>query len=172
MDKKLFGKRIELEKIDYMTRGSAYVLYEKDGEIWIGYSDEFNGDMYPGGKYEDMVTALGSVKTYEDYGLAMHKFNKENHNYSDYNIYHKPLSEYLNLPSVSDEIDLNREYYTYWFSDYLFFLNLTDKLFTFQTKKNSSIVVSTGVIATFNFGKAEGVYISDGVKFLELYKED
>ena len=170
MDKKLFGN-INIHRRN-MTRGSAYVLYEKDGEIWIGYSDEFNGDMYPGGKYEDMIIALGSVKTYEDYGLAMHKFNKENHNYSNYTIYHKPLSEYLNLPSVSDEIDLNREYYTYWFSDYLFFLNLTGKLFTFQTAKKTSIVVNTGVIATFNFGKGEGVYNSDGVKNLKQYKED
>jgi hypothetical protein len=170
MDKKLFGN-INIHRGN-MTRGSAYVLYEKDGEIWIGYSDEFNGDMYPGGKYEDMVTALGSVKTYEDYGLAMHKFNKENHEYDNYSIYHKPLSEYLNLPSVSDEIDLNREYYTYWFSDYLFFLNLTGKLFTFQTAKKTSIVVNTGVIATFNFGKGEGVYNSDGVKNLKQYKED
>ena len=170
MDKKLFGKRI-ISK-DNMTRGSAYVLYEKDGEIWIGYSDEFNGDMYPGGKYEDMIIALGSVKTYEDYGLAMHKFNKENHNYSDYTIYHKPLSEYLDLPSVSDEINLNREYYTYWFSDYIFFLNLTDKIFSFKTKVKKTIAIDRGAIATFNFGKGENVYIANQVKNLKQYKED
>lgn len=145
-----------------MTRGTPYILYKKDNAIWIGYSDEFNGDMYPGGAYNSMVDALKEVTTYEDFGLCIHKFNKENHNYDDLKIHHKPLKEYIN--SDDETINFSNDYYTYWFSDYLFFLNLTGSNYTFIMKDEQSMVISNDMIFTVNFGKSEGVYVTNGSK--------
>ena len=151
------------------TRGRAHIIYKRDGELWIGYHNEFNGDMYPGGHYEDMLLALGTVKTYEDFGIAMHKFNKEHHNYDDFEIYHQPLNEYLELVVENNIIDLDRGYYRYWFSDYIFFLNLTGEIFTFNNKDSKNICVATDVIAAFNFAKPVGVYNRENVSE-SLYK--
>lgn len=154
-----------------MTRGGAYIIYKKDGELWIGYHNEFNGDMYPGGHYEDMVLALGTVKTYEDFSLAMHKFNKEHHNYDDFQTYHEPLNEYLNLVVEDNTIDLEREYYSYWFSDYIFFLNLTGETFRFKNMLGDKKVgITTDGIAVFNYGNLQAVFNRENVSE-SLYKE-
>lgn len=147
-----------------MTRGTPYILYKKDGEIWIGYSDEFNGDMYPGGAYESMVDALKEVTTYEDFGLCIHKFNKENHDYSDLGIHHKPLKEYIN--SDDETINFSNDYYEYWFSDYLFFLNLTGDNFTFIMKDEKPMVINNDMIFTVNFGESEGVYVASASRYI------
>jgi hypothetical protein len=141
-----------------MTRGTPYILYKKDNAIWIGYSDQFNGDMYPGGAYESMVDTLKEVTTYEDFGLCIHKFNKDNHNYSNLGIYHKPLKEYLN--SDNETIDFNDDYYKHWFSDYLFFLNLTGSDYRFIMIKELPTVISNDMIITVNFGESEAVYVT------------
>lgn len=147
-----------------MTRGSAYVLYKKDGEIWIGSHDEFNGDMYPGGRYEKMIEILKKVHTYEDFGLAMHTFNRENHNYNDFQIYQTRLEDYLG--KKVELIDFNDDYYGHWNSDYLFFINLLDKQFSFinrPKKPIKKIHIPFDAIMTFNFGNCEAVYYKEEV---------
>ena len=141
-----------------MTRGSAYILYKKDNKIWIGYSGEFNGNMYPGGNYEDMVNALFDIKTYEDYGLIMHKFNKEHHNYSVFDIYHSTLNTYLNK-ETKNKINFDVEYYKHWFSDYIFFINLTGSNFYFADTEKQLVPSSNGTVTVFNYGKLESVYV-------------
>lgn len=169
---KLFGN-IHIHKGN-MTRGSANIIYERDGELWIGFHDEFNGDMYPGGHYEDMILALSKIKTYEDFGLVMHRFNKEHHAYDDFSIYHKPLNEYLELVVKDNTIDLGREYYTYWFSDYVFFLNLTGRDFNFKTKRvkigPEYIRICKDTIVAFNYGVPVGVYDRDNINAVLQYK--
>jgi len=141
-----------------MTRGTPYILYKKDNDIWIGYSDEFNGNMYPGGAYESMVDALKEVTTYEDFGLCIHKFNKDNHNYSNLGIYHTSLKEYLN--SDDETIDFSNDYYIHWFSDFLFFLNFTGDNYTFIMEDRTPMEISNAMIFTVNFGKSEAVYVT------------
>lgn len=150
-------------KVKIMTRGTAYVLYEKDGQIWMGATDEFNGDMYPGSKHDDMVKALCKVFTYEDFGLVMHKFNKENHNYDDFQIYHHTLEAKLGPVNY---IDFDKDYYSEWFSDYIFVLNLTGKDFLFKEKDRvveKNILIPHDCIAVFNFGKLNGIYYRDSI---------
>lgn len=152
------------EKPVSMTRGSAYVLYKKDGEIWIGSHDEFNGDMYPGGRYEAMIEILKKVHTYEDFGLAMHAFNRENHNYNDFQTYQTRLEDYLG--KKVELIDFSDDYYGHWNSDYLFFINLLDEQFSFINRPNNHIKkvhIPVDAIMTFNFGNCEAVYYKEEI---------
>ena len=146
-----------------MTRGTPYILYKKDDAIWIGYSDEFNGNMYPGGAYESMVDTLKEVTTYEEFGLCIHKFNKDNHDYDDLKIYHRSLKEYLD--SDNETIDFANNYYKYWFSDYLFFLNLTGNNYTFIMEDRKDITIGNATIFTVNFGRSEGVYLTRCISY-------
>ena len=141
-----------------MTRGTPYILYKRDNAIWIGYSDEFNGDMYPGGLYNIMIDHLKEVTTYEDFGLCIHKFNVLNHNYDNLKIYHKPLKEYLN--SDDETVDFSNDYHKLWFSDFLFFLNFTGDDYTFIMNDGMPIEISNDMIFTVNFGRSEGIYIA------------
>jgi len=158
MDKKLFGN-INIHQ-GTMTRGSAYVLYEKNGELWIGLHDEFNGGMYPGCHYADMVEELIKLETYEDFSLTMYKFNKEHHNYSDFKTYHMSLKEYLGYSIEDNTIDFNKGMYDHWSSDYTFFVNMTKKRLTFKIKSKvqKKLKVPEMSIVTFNFGTLQGIY--------------
>jgi len=160
-----------LNKPPNMTRGSAYVLYEKDGETWIGYADEFNGNMYPGGYYEDMINTLIHVKTYEDFGLAMYEFNKEHFGYDHFKTFHCTLKDYIQSDN-NKQIDFNIDYYKYWFSDYLFFINFTGKMFSFvvRTKEEKKVTCPSDTVMAFNFGDLTGVYVTgiptDGIRYI------
>jgi len=154
----LFGN-INIHKGN-MTRGSAYVLYENNGELWIGLHDEFKGGMYPGCHYDDMIQELIKLKTYEDFSLAMYKFNKEHHNYSDFKTYHMSLKEYLGHSVENNTIDFSEDIYSHWSGDYNFFVNMTKKKFIFKTKAEvqKKVTIPSMSIITFNFGTLQGVY--------------
>ena len=119
-----------------MTRGSAYCFYTKDNEIWIVCSDEWNGGMSHKDLGGELFLKMQKVRTHEDFTFMLYEFNKENHNYTDFKIHAMPLNRYLERdePIISDplggnspvEIDLDVDYYRYWFSDYNYFVNLSN----------------------------------------------
>lgn len=146
---------------DFMTRGTPYILYKKDNVLWIGYSDEFNGDMYLSGYGNSLSKRLSKVSTYEDFGFAVHEFNKTAHNYTDLEIYHKPLEEKIHHNNKF--IDFNVMYFELWFSDFLFFLNLTGERFKFIDKDGKEIYSDHNDVLVFNFGKFDAVIIRDNL---------
>lgn len=138
-----------------MTRGTPYVIYKKDGELWLGSSEEFNGDMYPGGHYEKLRDHLKTVNTYEDFGISIHRFNNEAHKYSDLQIYQEKLSD--KTGNNDPVIDFRVEYYNKWFSDYIFIINLSEENFTIFDTKDKKITLPHYVGVILHFGEMEEI---------------
>ena len=146
-----------------MTRGTAYIILP-DGTIKT--SCEFNGDMYgspqdgkelqENGHYSEMVTRLKKVHDGERFEREIRAFDRDNHNYqaetNDYfRFYIWKLEEEMNKGGV---IDVGVDYYGRFFSDYLFWKNVSGKTITFRDKETrKKIPVPHGKIATFYFGK-------------------
>lgn len=97
-----------------MTRGQI-VCITNDG---VKTSTEFNGDMYLSYHGENIIKELKKNMTYDDYVKFVEKFNKENFEYEEQLIYDVD-KEYL---------DMNKEeYFSAWFSDYLYIKNISDE---------------------------------------------
>lgn len=169
-----------LFKYNYdMTRGSAYAFFMQDGKVMLRFTDEWNGDMYPEGNYEELVMRMLAAETEEDFGGAMYAFNQNNHNYSEFELHVMGLTEYCqNVPNalkraeyarggmktgeVTQEgktipsINLSEGYFDLWFSDYIFFKNYTNIPIHFSTKDEKgdlkTIYLFPGEVMTSNFG--------------------
>ena len=104
-----------------MTRGTI-ILFTNRQTI---ETTEFNGDMYlkPHSNGQIMVGLLKEVKTEKDFKKAITKFNKDNFGY---------FEELFYPHEKKTEIVFTRGTYSNrWFSDYLYFLNLSDKVISF-----------------------------------------
>lgn len=126
-----------------MTRGT-FVYVEND----LCYqSTEFNGDMYLDGYGQDAVLALSQVKNDDDFIKAVVEFNKDHHNYpvDEVERYFETDVKYLHNLKQAD-------YFSVWFSDYLYLINL-GKAFTLTDVENHSIKIKENQIFILNFGK-------------------
>jgi len=131
-----------------MTRGTPYLIL-KNKTIC---SDEFNGDMYGSpkdskssqekGYYPEMMNKLSKVKDEKSFKTKIKEFNKENHNY-------QPFSFYADKKKC---LDMSKDYYKNFFSDYLFFKNCSDKVEILIDIDSDPIEIGKGQIATFKFG--------------------
>ncbi len=132
-----------------MTRGTPYLIL-KDRII---LSDEFNGDMYgspkdsemqqKNGYYSEMASRLKKVKSEVEFRIEMREFNKDHYNYD-------PFGFYIH---GREDIDLSDDYYGDFFSDYLFFKNLSGRPVKIIDGNKHSIELKHGSIATFYFGE-------------------
>lgn len=119
----------------------------------IIFSDEFNGDMYgsprdsemqqKNGYYSEIVSRLKKVKSEKEFRKEMRTFNKDYHN-------HYPFGFYTH---DRGDIDLSDDYYGNFFSDYLFFRNLSGRPVKIMGGNKRSIELKHGSIATFYFGE-------------------
>lgn len=140
-----------------MTRGK-FILVTKDelGDLVIRTSTEFNGDMYPGGHYEDAVELLRKVVNPADFPTACYEFNKTHHNYQDEVIVteeYKTLERENGRPlEIEGKIDFRKYYYENWFSDYLFLLNLTGGELEIIDSEGNVYMQPDKTLSTLNFG--------------------
>lgn len=145
-----------------MTRGTPYLITSYESWSELINCSEFNGDMYPTGHYEEMVSKLERVEYTPDFYLAMLAFDRWNFNYqnekSDYFTFHRKVEKHDKAQLV---IDFNDDYFEKWFSDYIF-IKVKGKDVKFIDRDKKTIVGTNGQVLVFNFG----YYMSD-----EKYKE-
>ena len=99
-----------------MTRFQIAVI--KDGVIYT--STEFNGDGYWEGHGETVYAALQNITTVEEWKEYVTKFNSETFNY-DEELHYEIDDEY------DDYLDMNKDYFKKWFSDYIYILRILVK---------------------------------------------
>ena len=114
-----------------MTRGQIAIIKKSYGKNTILTSIEFNGDMYmPTNKWaghgQQVINALRKVNDTADYQYAVAKFNKDHHHYTDCD----SLTHEQNI----EALDFTKDYFDYWFSDYIYIKNIT--------KENIELVTS------------------------------
>ena len=102
-----------------MTRGTFYLITDKN----FYESIEFNGDMYPEGHGNRAFELLKQVKSSAEFKAMVLQFNKEAHNYeeSGIKIFERSLS-FLNKQK-----DMSKDYFAFWFSDWIFIKNASSK---------------------------------------------
>ena len=127
-----------------MTRG-RWVIITKRG---IYASIEFNGDMYyRGGHGEEVVKILKRIKGLADFKRELLKFNDKHFGYED-------LNE-INAWCRKADLDLREKTYFKnfnWFSDYLYFKNLTKEDVYITNFYGKKYVLHPNEIAIYNFG--------------------
>ena len=132
-----------------MTRGTPYLILRSK----VVCSDEFNGDMYgspkdskweqKNGHYSEMVERLKRVESEEEFRKEIKAFNSENHDYHPFSFY----------TDDKKDIDLSDDYFVNFFSDYLFFKNLSGRPVRIMDSKKRPVRLKHGSIATFYFGE-------------------
>ena len=124
-----------------MTRFQIAVI--KDGVIYT--STEFNGDGYWTGHGEVVYAALQNITTVEEWKECVTKFNSETFNY-DEELHYEIDDEY------EDYLDMSKEYFKKWFSDYIYIKNISEDDVEFITE-NGKTVLEPNDVAVFNFGE-------------------
>jgi len=127
-----------------MTRGTI-ILFTNRQTI---ETTEFNGDMYLKhySNGQIMVDLLKKVKTEKDFRKAITKFNKDNFSYQEELFYPREKKTKI--------VFTKRTYSNRWFSDYLYFLNLSDKTISFtDINLVEKKLKSKKKIFVFNFGE-------------------
>jgi len=133
-----------------MTRGTAYILLPTK----IVSSCEFNGDMYPGGYYEEMVNRLLKVDTEQSFYEEISEFDRNNFGYQFESDYFR-MYEYKYEQFIDEEYDkalrirliLDKAYY----SDYSFIKNSTKSNKEFVDAEWNKYIVKPGEVITFYF---------------------
>lgn len=127
-----------------MTRGKIAMLL--DGKMYV--SIEFNGDMDEcHGK--EVIERLECVRSLDDFERCIQIFNRNNFGYLE-DLVHQTRR------SAEEMCDMSTDYFSKWFSDYVYILNLEDAPVTF-TLKNGTYELPPKGIGVANFGN----YISE-----------
>lgn len=122
---------------------------------------EFNGDGYfEGGYGEEVCAAFPNIKTEEDYRNLVKQIN-ESFKYKEQLIYNVGNSEVCDVFDFCKQNRLNL-YYDYWFSDYLYIINLSDEDKKIIDEDEKNIIVKPGGWVTINFGT---LYKQDDPKY-------
>lgn len=131
-----------------MTRGTGFLLLPDR----VFESTEFNGDMYPEGYGDIFIKALSFCKNESNFRDFIKDFNELYFNYGEELVYPKPVEKvYENHKGYV--IDFNNDYFGRFFSDWIFFKNLTGKTVIFIERElgRSTELLNEGTIR-FNFG--------------------
>lgn len=124
-----------------MTRFQIAVI--KDGVIYT--STEFNGDGYWTGHGEVVYAALQNITTVEEWKEYVTKFNSETFQY-DEELHYEVDDEY------DDYLDMSKDYFKNWFSDYIYIKNIGEDEVEFITE-NGKTILEQNDVAVFNFGE-------------------
>jgi hypothetical protein len=124
-----------------MTRFQIAVI--KNGVIYT--STEFNGDGYWTGHGEVVYAALQKITTIEEWKEYVTKFNSETFKY-DEELHYEIEDEY------DDYLDMSKDYFEKWFSDYIYIKNIDEDEIEFITE-NGKTVLEPNDVAVFNFGE-------------------
>lgn len=139
-----------------MTRGTIYLYTDKK----VYNTTEFNGDMYRGGHYENVVKLLHNVKTTGEFHDLAENINN-NYGYDDQLIFAKriPLSE---MDGKTIKLDFSREnYYKLWFSDYVFIKNLSGRKMIIHHDDNEAYEVNHGDVFVSYYYHPDLIYTAD-----------
>lgn len=136
-----------------MTRGTGYLLM-KDRYL---ASTEFNGDMYPTGLGDEFMRGMQKCNDAGQFISFIEKFNKAYHQYNDQLIYEGDNSSLYEQETNLLVINFNRDYCKRFFSDWVFFKNLTGKPVQFTTcdESDNKIILGINKSARFKFGYKE-----------------
>tara|TARA_Y100000310_G_scaffold305543_1_gene345785 strand:+ start:64 stop:606 length:543 start_codon:yes stop_codon:yes gene_type:complete len=161
-----------------MTRGTAYCILEDGSCISCC---EFNGDMYPGGHYEEMVERLQRVTSRQTFDQEIIAFDAANFQYQDedkelpverryfgFNTWDPDKVFTLRPPRPPEEeadpktarwrrddgvVNIeDSAYFELYFSDYLFWINLGDDPVRFVDRDGKETELEKGAVLTMNFG--------------------
>lgn len=145
-----------------MTRGKFVVI--TDDRVFSSF--EFNGDMYYDGHGHgpEVIERLGRVNNLEELNKEIRDFNYKNFKYED-------DGEGIIYFKRQCPIDFSDDYFSYWFSDYLYIKNLasTEKVIKDDDGKEHTILPNQ--IFVFNFGHLYGIVADDG-KTLNLTEDN
>jgi len=103
--------------------------------------------MYPTYHGDRMFKALKRAKSKEDFKKLIEEFNQEYFEYPEQMIYEYGLDKLMEL------LDFNRGYFDFWFSDYIFIKNISNKDYTFtlKDKKKTKVKLVPNQTVRFNF---------------------
>lgn len=126
-----------------MTRGQIAII-TPDGKLIT--SAEFNGDMYYDneGYGKEVVEALESIETEEEYREFVNNFNDRNFQYTDRELFYDCDDSFY---------DMSTDYFGKWFSDYVYIKNLSDKDVVFTDSNKQKIGIKPNELAAFNYGE-------------------
>lgn len=124
-----------------MTRFQIAVI--KGGVIYT--STEFNGDGYWDHHGKNVYAALQNITTVEEWKEYVTKFNSETFNY-DEELHYEIENEYENY------LDMSKDYFKRWSSDYIYIKNIDEDEVEFITK-NGKTILEPNDVAVFNFGE-------------------
>jgi hypothetical protein len=143
-----------------MTRGTGYLVTENS----ISYHDEFNGDMYPDGYGLSFIKMI-SKTTPKNFNATVKRWNKNNHDYSDFKTHSMPLSKFKPFSAWKHalSLDFNVKYFDWFFSDWVFIKNASQLPIKVKTNKSTgfNMEILPGETRAFSFGQEDGNYTPD-----------
>jgi hypothetical protein len=145
-----------LREVTDMTRGTLAIISDNN-KMFI--SIEFNGDMYLSGYGIDAIKCLENVDTEDDFEDAVRDFDAGHHRYNEKQMI-------LEIKDIKPYLDMTKNYFDNWFSDYVFLKNVSTEIVTVTDAGNDTIKICPDEIAVFNFGK----YIDTTNVTTELYE--
>ena len=125
-----------------MTRGKIIYIDENNA---IHYSCEFNGDMYPEGKGEQIIEKFqeGYFRSLADYKMYVERFNRRNFGYDNV---------FGNIQELAcNELSIDNNY-----TDYLYIINGSERGFLL-TKTGEKYVIPVGGMAIVNFQEIQEI---------------
>ena len=124
-----------------MTRGRFIIIAYN----FVGYTTEFNGDMYPGG-VKDIWGDFKVAKTSQDLEKLAKKWNKR------YN-YEGNLVTYRDVKKIKELFHFKHsDYFEKWFSDWLYISNVSQNSQIITTRGGEQVNLKPGQVLAFNFG--------------------
>lgn len=132
-----------------MTRGKMILVDKQDNDILLHKTCEFNGDMYISWYGKRIIAELEHIYKYEEFEKYVKYFNDNNFDYgADYfGIYTKVVED--------KTINVCDNYFDNWFSDYLYFKNVSGEDITMICNINDKvekITMANEEIKVFYYG--------------------
>ena len=124
-----------------MTRGTMFLI--KDQKIY--YHDEFNGGMGLDTYGLEAINILENSNDINSFKRNVMFFNKNHHNYDSFNFHTDKITD--------KKLNLSRNYYDFWFSDYIYIKNLDNTPVIFNDDNNEKITVNQNDVVAFHFGE-------------------
>jgi hypothetical protein len=135
-----------------MTRGKI-IFIDTDGKMYR--TTEFNGDMYPEGKADEVLERFedGYFNCYKNFERFVERFNKRNYGYEE-ELVHRCDNE----PAYQcDELELVLNIQKN-FTDYLYVINNCEKSCVIVDEHNNTTLLTHNSLAVIYFKEVEEIY--------------